>query len=122
MKTGPSHLSRRAFFARFVPGDRDSAIDLKFTPKPEAPPAQRVPTVAVIAGRFCLAYQGSFCSVCHERCPEAGAIVTERGLPRVIPDLCTGCRVCHDVCPAPTNAILRVPRSDSAPGARLTAS
>ncbi|MBK1827108.1 4Fe-4S binding protein [Haloferula rosea] len=37
-----------------------------------------------------------------------GAIVTEQGKPRVVPDLCTGCRVCQMVCPAPKNAIFTV--------------
>jgi MinD superfamily P-loop ATPase len=60
--------------------------------------------------RFCLAYQGSFCSVCFERCPELGAIVVTQGKPRVNPDLCTGCRICHDVCPAPKNAVFLVAR------------
>lgn len=80
-------------------------------PEPEkkaAPPA--VDELALILDRFCLAYQGSFCSVCVERCPEPGAIVTEQGKPRVNPDLCTGCRVCHDVCPAPKNAVFMVAR------------
>jgi len=110
MKPGPPSLSRRGFLAHFVPGRSTAATETKVAIKPEEPPDTETPTVAVIAGRFCLAYQGSFCSVCHERCPETGAIVTERGLPRVIADLCTGCRVCHDVCPAPTNAVLLVPR------------
>ncbi|MGB0259110.1 MAG: 4Fe-4S binding protein [Coraliomargarita sp.] len=30
----------------------------------------------------------------------------ERGIPRIVADLCTACGVCHDLCPAPTNAIL----------------
>ena len=30
--------------------------------------------LALILDRFCLAWQGSFCSVCSERCPEPGAI------------------------------------------------
>ena len=62
--------------------------------------------VAIIQGRFCLAYQRSFCTTCSERCPEEGAIVVEKGIPRVVGDLCTGCGICHDVCPAPKNAIL----------------
>ena len=69
--------------------------------------------VAVIAGRNCLAYQNSFCSTCVERCPVPGAIVTERGAPRIDPSACTGCRVCADVCPAPLNAIQLIPRRPS---------
>ncbi len=78
--------------------------------------AAALPQVAVIAGRHCLAYQGSFCSTCRERCPIEGAIVIERGLPRVMPALCDGCGICHDLCPAPTNAILMA-RKPSLPAA-----
>ncbi|MGJ8639467.1 MAG: 4Fe-4S binding protein [Opitutaceae bacterium] len=95
-------LSRRDFFSRFVPK----------APKPEtaAPKEIAGPKVAIIQGRFCLAYQNSFCSVCKERCPESGAIVSERGIPRIVADQCTGCNICHEVCPAPKNAILMVPK------------
>lgn len=72
---------------------------------PASPPAAP-PRVAVIQGRHCLAYRSLACSVCAERCPEPGAIVRERGIPRVVADACTGCGVCRDVCPAPTNAVL----------------
>jgi Pyruvate/2-oxoacid:ferredoxin oxidoreductase delta subunit len=65
--------------------------------------------VAIIQGRHCLAYT-SFCSVCSERCPVAGAIKVEQGIPQVIADACTGCGVCQDVCPAPVNAVLVLPR------------
>jgi Pyruvate/2-oxoacid:ferredoxin oxidoreductase delta subunit len=73
-----------------------------------APPKENAATVAVIKGRDCLAYRGLMCSTCYERCPEEGAIVTERGIPRVVGDLCTACGICHDVCPAPTNAVLMI--------------
>lgn len=72
------------------------------------PPQTDAPQVAVIMGRYCLAYRHVTCSSCYERCPEEGAIIRERGIPRVIADRCTGCRVCRDVCPAPTNAVLMV--------------
>lgn len=78
---------------------------------PTAPvpsPPQDANSVAVIMGRHCLAFRHVTCSTCYERCPEPGAIVRERGIPRVNPDACTGCRVCHDVCPAPTNAVLMI--------------
>jgi Na+-translocating ferredoxin:NAD+ oxidoreductase RNF subunit RnfB len=71
--------------------------------------------LAVIAGRFCLAYQGTHCTSCHDRCPVPGAIVIEQGLPRVVPDVCTGCRICHVVCPAPENAVRIVPRPEGLP-------
>lgn len=66
--------------------------------------------LALILDRFCLAHQGTFCSVCVERCPEKDAIITHMGKPRIEPDLCTGCRVCFDVCPAPKKAVFFVSR------------
>lgn len=76
----------------------------------EAPVIEEPPPLALILDRFCLAYQGSFCSVCSERCPAGGAITVEQGKPRVNPDFCTGCKICHDVCPAPKNAVFLVSR------------
>ncbi len=93
-------LSRRDFFSRFLPKSPATAS--------AATDAPARPQVAVIQGRFCLAYQNNFCTVCSEHCPEPDAIITERGIPRVVADACTGCRICHDVCPAPTNAILMI--------------
>lgn len=57
----------------------------------------------------CLAHQGTFCSVCRERCPVPGAIELAGGKPIIVDDLCTGCGVCQFVCPAPENAILLMP-------------
>jgi Pyruvate/2-oxoacid:ferredoxin oxidoreductase delta subunit len=37
----------------------------------------------------------------------------EKGIPMVVPEICTGCGICHDVCPAPTNAVLVLPRRPS---------
>ncbi len=65
-------------------------------------------TKAVIQGRQCLAYRNLVCTTCYERCPEAGALVIDSGLPRVAADKCTGCAICRDVCPAPVNAVLMV--------------
>ena len=64
----------------------------------------------MIGGRLCLAYHEIACSVCVERCPVPGALVSDSGLPRVVPGLCTGCGACQPVCPAPENAIRMVPR------------
>jgi len=67
----------------------------------------------------CIAWQGSFCSVCAERCPEPGALTMEGGRPVIHDDVCTGCGVCHHVCPAPTNAIAIMPlQSRPAGGSR----
>lgn len=62
-----------------------------------------------IRERDCLAYS-SFCSVCSERCPVAGAVVIELGRPRVDPERCDGCGICVGVCPAPVNAFEKVAR------------
>jgi len=69
--------------------------------------------VAIIQGRFCLAYQRSFCTTCSEHCPEEGAIIIENAIPTVVADACTGCGICHDVCPAPRNAILIIDKNAS---------
>jgi ferredoxin len=96
-----SAISRRDLF-RSVFGRRA---------EPAAPPVSlEEPSLALILDRFCLAWQGSFCSVCSERCPADGAITVEQGKPRVNPDFCTGCKICHDVCPAPKNAVFLVAR------------
>ena len=64
---------------------------------------------ARIDEQTCLAYQGSFCSVCVERCPVADAIEVDAGKPRVVDASCTGCGVCQHVCPAPMNAVMILP-------------
>lgn len=72
----------------------------------EAAPTE---AVAVIQGRRCIALT-SFCAACVERCPVPGAMQVANGMPSVVPDVCTGCGICHAVCPAPTNAVLMLPR------------
>ncbi len=71
-------------------------------------------TVRVRTGH-CLAWQGSFCSTCVERCPIPGAIVMDAGRPRVVAERCDGCGTCVRVCPAPLNAFELRPAST--PGA-----
>ncbi len=108
-------LSRRRLFSLFGRPLRGPANGAR--PPDAAPPGERDSQVqpaprdrvAVIQGRFCLAYT-SFCSVCVERCPVPGAMTAEKGIPRVLPTACTGCGICHDICPAPTNAVLVIPR------------
>jgi len=107
-----SAISRRDLFRSLFRRSKE-ALDESSpaeTPAPFHAPADDTPQLALILDRFCLAWQGSFCSVCVERCPEPGAILTEMGKPRVNPDLCNGCRICHDVCPAPKNAVFLVAR------------
>ena len=112
--------SRREFLASFLsPRRKEETAAPAPAPVAEAPSRARV---AVVQGRFCLAYQHSFCSTCVERCPVPGALVMERGLPRVKSDLCTGCGVCHDLCPAPRNAILLVAKRSALPHTAAAAS
>ena len=93
------------------------------TARPEAEPAPcATPKPALALGApvrvrtgHCLAWQGSFCSTCVERCPIPGAIVLEAGRPRVVAEHCDGCGTCVRVCPAPLNAFELRPAG--APGA-----
>jgi ferredoxin len=108
-----SALSRRDLFRSLFGRNRETQ-DAPLHPTPAVPfraTEDGTPLLALILDRFCLAHQGSFCSVCVERCPEPGAILTEMGKPRVNPELCTGCKICHEVCPAPKNAVFLVTRA-----------
>jgi Na+-translocating ferredoxin:NAD+ oxidoreductase RNF subunit RnfB len=98
-------VSRRDLFANLL-APLSRATTTATVPAAVKPQA----AVAVVQGRFCLAYQRSFCSTCAERCPIEGAITVANGIPRVNPAACTGCGICHDLCPAPTNAILMLPK------------
>lgn len=60
---------------------------------------------ARIDPQICLAYQGTGCTVCAERCPVPGAIVMDAARPRIDQETCTGCGACQHVCPAPQNAV-----------------
>lgn len=64
---------------------------------------------AKVTAHLCIAYHGTTCTVCSERCPVEGAIEVQQGKPTIKEDLCTGCGVCRYVCPAPENAILLMP-------------
>ena len=57
----------------------------------------------------CLAWQRSFCSLCEERCPVPGAVVSSEGKPQIQESDCLGCGICLSVCPAPRKAILLTP-------------
>lgn len=94
-------LSRRDLFARLVRPLQSA--------KPAANSVVAAEQVAIIQGRHCLALT-SFCAACVERCPEVGAMAVQNGMPQVIAAVCTGCGICQQVCPAPTNAVLMVPR------------
>ncbi|MCY1075671.1 4Fe-4S binding protein [Archangium lansingense] len=64
----------------------------------------------------CLAWQGSFCSTCSERCPVEGAITLESGRPHVEEARCNGCGLCVQVCPAPLNALELLSSPQQVPG------
>ncbi|HYO70348.1 MAG TPA: 4Fe-4S binding protein [Archangium sp.] len=66
--------------------------------------------------QHCLAWQGSFCGTCSERCPVEGAIAVESGRPRVVEERCNGCGLCVQLCPAPINALELIPLRQKAPG------
>lgn len=66
--------------------------------------------VAHIVPRDCVAWQGTTCSTCRERCPVDGAIGLEAGRPTVVAARCTGCAACIDPCPAPRPAIRLIPK------------
>ncbi len=65
--------------------------------------------LARILTQDCLAWQGTTCSACHERCPVPGAIHVAGGRPQVNVSACTGCGICQHVCPAPRNAVAVLP-------------
>lgn len=106
---GKKDISRRDFFKRLFPGlnQDDSDEESIFG---DAAPFDVVGenVVAVIQGKYCLAYEDIPCSKCYDRCPVEGAIVVEDGLPIIDTEICTGCRVCKEVCPASADAILMV--------------
>jgi ferredoxin len=133
--SAPSNLSRRAFLGLLR---RKEAPEAPVpAPRAEAPAAPReafsleafyaararsgaegsLPVfslrpglvVARVRPERCLAWQGSFCSTCAERCPIEGAITLERGRPRVEASRCNGCGDCARVCPAPLNALEFLP-------------
>ena len=105
---GAMSLSRRGLFSAFFkPLKAGSARTAGSGTKS---PFERTDKVAVIQGRFCLAFQGSYCSVCYEHCPVPQALQFDDGMPRVDLETCTGCGICRDVCPAPENAILMADR------------
>jgi len=107
MSTNREPLSRRQMFAKVFEPFRAALETAQTTSASRS--TERL-KVAVIQGKHCLAYKKTFCSTCYERCPEAGAIAVNQGIPQVMPQLCTGCGICHEVCPAPVNAVLMLPK------------
>jgi Pyruvate/2-oxoacid:ferredoxin oxidoreductase delta subunit len=133
--SSPTTLSRRAFLG-FLRKKEEPAPP----PRPVAAPApapgggfsleafysararsgemtgSQLPGPVRVRPQLCLAWQGSFCSTCSERCPVEDAIVIEAGRPRVVAERCNGCGLCVQVCPAPINALELLPsRSPQVP-------
>ncbi len=111
----PRQLSRGQFLARLLRPVQKAVVPpfaaLGPAGHPAALPAAPVtPPLAAIIARSCLAFQGSLCTTCLERCPVPGALIREGHVPRVVPHACTGCGVCAALCPSPTPAILMVQR------------
>ena len=72
---------------------------------------ESTPMVARLQPAACLAYRGTICTVCVERCPVSGAITIAHGRPRIVQDTCTGCGDCVARCPAPVNALSLLERN-----------
>jgi Na+-translocating ferredoxin:NAD+ oxidoreductase RNF subunit RnfB len=112
MHEGSQPVSRRGLFRALLRPLSQHLESIEEEASPEGGGDSEVSQLAVIQGRFCLAYQGGLCFTCSERCPVPGAITTKRGIPTVHVDICTGCGICHDLCPAPRNAILMVNKKE----------
>tara|TARA_B100001964_G_C14089331_1_gene534085 strand:- start:318 stop:953 length:636 start_codon:yes stop_codon:yes gene_type:complete len=74
----------------------------------DAPVAMGLAKIDSIA---CLAFRGTVCTVCVERCPVDQCMTMEAGRPKINAETCTGCGVCLYVCPAPGPAIHLLPTS-----------
>lgn len=90
---------------------RRELLSFRKTPARAPIPLRSLP--ARILEHHCLAYTGSFCSVCKERCPEPGAVVVSQGKPTIVGERCTGCGLCADACPAPFGGAIAVLRKES---------
>ena len=75
----------------------------------DGPRRPAVPGTFQIAADKCLAYRGTVCSVCRERCPIEGCIELVDHRPVISAELCDGCGLCVAGCPAPILAIRFVP-------------
>ena len=112
-----SGLSRRAFlFGLSELTPREAEVSLPpprraaAVPRDDAAVARLLPTA-------CLAFRGTPCTSCVERCPVPGALRLVGERPTIDRDRCDGCGECIDVCPAPVPAIVRDPRPAQRPSA-----
>ncbi|MEE8321316.1 MAG: 4Fe-4S dicluster domain-containing protein [Gammaproteobacteria bacterium] len=60
---------------------------------------------AEINTQTCLPYSGPECSACAHACPVPGAMIWEKGKPRINPETCTGCGLCREECIVELKAI-----------------
>ncbi len=102
-------LTRRDLLRGVLRPDRAAAPVRTPAAEAPAPSGAGAAVTAWLRAPSCLAWQGSFCTVCAERCPAPGAIRLDAGRPVFAPAACTGCGVCRAVCPAPNVAILLLP-------------
>ena len=111
-------LDRRGLFTQLFRQAPQGEVDRKAAvsaPAAAEPAAAMAPVgecaesaplpVARLQPAACLAYRGTVCSVCVERCPVPGAIAVQSGRPSIVRDVCTGCGDCVARCPAPVNAL-----------------
>ncbi len=66
--------------------------------------------LAVIDQDTCLAFHGTVCTACVERCPVENCMTMVGGRPEIDSTSCTGCGVCLYVCPVPGSAIHLLPK------------
>ena len=72
--------------------------------------------LATIDSTLCLAFNGTPCDECVERCPVENAITLEAGKPIIHEESCTGCGVCVFMCPGPELTIQLQPTSEPTNG------
>ena len=73
--------------------------------EPRAAYVPKLGKPVTVVNSACLAWQGSPCSTCSERCPVQGAISLDAGRPIIDAARCDGCGECVAACPAPHNAL-----------------
>jgi len=104
-ESGARKFSRRAIFGQLLDRGRS-------TPKADPLASPEDPNQLVLLRTMaCLPFRGSECQACSDGCPTSGAIELERGRPRIVAELCTGCGDCVPLCPAPVGALQMIARS-----------
>ncbi len=101
--SGARKFSRRAIFGGLLGRKNDSQSEGSSREDPT-----RVVQLRTVA---CITFRGTACSICADHCPSPGAIEMQRGRPKILEDLCTGCGDCVPLCPAPVNALQMIERT-----------